>query len=30
MAQAIRHTTFVQSDGKIEIFETKLPRGAKI
>lgn len=30
MAQAIRQTTFVQSDGRIEIQDTKFPQGAKV
>ena len=30
MAQAIRQTTFVQSDGKIEIQIPRLPQGAKV
>jgi hypothetical protein len=30
MAQAIRQTTFVQSDGRIEIQIPRLPQGAKV
>ncbi len=30
MAQVIRQTTFVQSDGKIEIQPTQFPQGAKV
>jgi streptogramin lyase len=30
MAQAIRQTTFVQSEGKIEIRSSELPQGAKV
>ena len=30
MAQAIRQTTFVQSDGRIEIQDTNFPQGAKV
>lgn len=30
MAQAIRQTTFVQSNGRVEIENTKFPRGAKV
>ena len=30
MAQAIRQTTFVQSEGKIEIQSSELPQGAKV
>ena len=30
MAQAIRQTTFVQSDGKIEIQTPQFPQGAKV
>ena len=30
MAQAIRQTTFVQSDGRVEIQNTKFPQGAKV
>ncbi len=30
MAQAIRQTTFVKSDGRIEIQYTKFPQGAKV
>ncbi len=30
MAQAIRQTTFVKSDGRIEIQDTKFPQGAKV